>query len=58
MKRSYKDHFSHVKAKEIIKNSSGSHFDPRLVEVFFSEENAFKKFTPNWPTNDRLWKEY
>lgn len=43
MKRSYKDHFSHEKAKGIILNGSGSHFDPRLVDVFLSSENEFIK---------------
>ena len=43
MKRSYKDHFSHDKARNIIMSSAGSHFDPRLVEIFSYREDDFVK---------------
>ena len=41
MKRSYKEAFSHEKTIEIIKKSSGTHFDPSLVEVFYSVNEFF-----------------
>jgi putative two-component system response regulator len=41
--RPYKKAFSHEEAAKIIKESSGSHFDPALVEVFFSISDEFKK---------------
>ena len=37
-KRVYKDAFAHSVASSIIKESSGSHFDPRIVEAFFGTE--------------------
>jgi len=41
-KRPYKEAFSHAKAVDIIKNSSGSHFDPELVKIFLLCENEFE----------------
>ena len=41
-KRVYKEAFSHETSLEIIRTSSGTHFDPLLVEVFSSEENEFR----------------
>jgi putative two-component system response regulator len=32
--RPYKVAFSHEKSVEIIRESSGSHFDPQVVDVF------------------------
>ena len=40
--RPYKKAFSHEEAVEIIKKDSGSHFDPKLVEVFLLVEGKFK----------------
>lgn len=40
-KRVYKPAFSHEKAKSIIIEGDGSHFDPRVVEAFISCENDF-----------------
>lgn len=40
-KRSYKDAFSQEKTDEIIKKEAGEHFDPRLVDVFFSNRKQF-----------------
>jgi len=40
--RSYKQSISHDKAVEIIKNNSGSHFDPEIVRVFLLCENEFE----------------
>ena len=42
MKRSYKEAFSHEKSLGIIKEESGSHFDPNLVEIFISIQDSFK----------------
>ncbi|MGL4868514.1 MAG: HD domain-containing phosphohydrolase [Cetobacterium sp.] len=45
--RVYKEGFSHEKSIEIIKNESGKHFDPEIVNIFleFNEEfdTIFKK---------------
>ncbi|MDR1837448.1 MAG: response regulator [Treponema sp.] len=40
--RSYKSGFTHEKAVEIIKESSGSHFDPKIVDVFLDVSDLFK----------------
>lgn len=40
--RPYKKAFSHEEAVEIIKRDSGTHFDPRLVEIFLNHEKEFK----------------
>lgn len=41
-KRIYKEAFSHEKAKTIILEGSGRHFDPAVVAAFRSTEEAFK----------------
>jgi len=41
--RSYKKAFPHKMAVEIIKDSSGTHFDPELVKMFMMRENDFSK---------------
>ncbi|MCL2078168.1 MAG: response regulator [Oscillospiraceae bacterium] len=41
--RPYKRAFSHEKAVEIIKEDSGSHFDPKVVEAFLNVEDSFRK---------------
>ena len=38
-KRPYKEAFSLEKSFEIIKEGNGSHFDPELVNAFFSIKN-------------------
>ncbi|MDG3088201.1 HD domain-containing phosphohydrolase [Vibrio hannami] len=40
-KRVYKPAFSHEKAKEIILEGSGTHFDPAVVQAFLSVESSF-----------------
>jgi len=40
-KRVYKPAYSHNKARQIIRESSGSHFDPRIVDAFLRIENDF-----------------
>ena len=41
--RPYKKPFTHEDAVEIIKNGSGSHFDPKLVEIFLEHEDKFRE---------------
>jgi putative two-component system response regulator len=40
--RPYKKAFSHDKSVEIIKKDSGTHFDPKIVEVFLSVTDDFR----------------
>ena len=40
-KRLYKEAFSHQKAKKIIVDLKGTHFDPEVVDTFLSLENKF-----------------
>ncbi|MCL2697007.1 MAG: response regulator [Oscillospiraceae bacterium] len=41
--RPYKKAFTHAEALEIIKTSSGSHFDPVLAELFLEYEKEFER---------------
>lgn len=41
-KRSYKESFAEEKVYEIIRESSGSHFDPEIVEAFFQISDVIK----------------
>ena len=38
-RRSYKDGFPFEKAMDIIREGSGSHFDPKIVDAFFSAQD-------------------
>jgi len=40
-KRIYKPAFTHREAIEIIKDESGNHFDPEMVEVFLEIADQF-----------------
>lgn len=40
--RPYKKPFSHEKARTIILESSGSHFDPAIVDAFLAREDQFE----------------
>jgi len=40
-KRSYKDAFSHSRAKDIIVDGRGAHFAPDVVDAFLANENRF-----------------
>jgi putative two-component system response regulator len=40
--RPYKPPFTHEKAVEIIKESSGTHFDPQIVRVFLKVADKLK----------------
>ncbi len=42
-KRVYKPAFSHSKAKEIILEGDGTHFDPRVTQAFIDCEEEFKQ---------------
>ena len=42
-KRPYKNPFSHEQAVEIIKNDSGTHFDPHIVKAFLNVADDFEK---------------
>lgn len=42
-KRVYKDAFSHEKSCQLIKEASGKHFDPLLVEMFIKNQTQFEK---------------
>jgi putative two-component system response regulator len=46
--RVYKPAFSHEKAMEIIKEMSGTHFDPEVVEVFLKINETFKNIAQNY----------
>ena len=41
-KRVYKPAYEHERAKEIILNSRGSHFDPVIVDAFLRREDDFR----------------
>ncbi len=41
--RFYKEAFSHKKAREIIVNLKGTHFDPDVVDAFLAHEEIFKR---------------
>ncbi|MBQ9765016.1 MAG: HD domain-containing protein, partial [Lachnospiraceae bacterium] len=45
-KRSYKDGFSKEKSLNIIKESAGTHFDPKIVEVFVEQIEEIEKVQP------------
>ena len=53
-KRCYKDAFSFEKAMSIIKESAGSHFDPKVVEAFVSAEEEVRQIAENF---DKLRRE-
>lgn len=42
-KRVYKPAFSHEKARDIIVDGKGTHFDPAIVDAFISRETEFKQ---------------
>jgi putative two-component system response regulator len=42
-KRCYKEPFSHQECSDIIRQSSGQHFDPDLVRIFCDAEDAFRQ---------------
>lgn len=46
-KRSYKEPFSHERARAIIVGDRGRHFDPDVVDAFLAREEAFKSTRSN-----------
>lgn len=53
-KRSYKDAFTHEHASRIITDSSGSHFDPRVVEAFSRRAEEFEEISKLFAGNSEL----
>lgn len=51
-KRTYKDSFSHEKSCGIIREGNGTHFDPALVEAFFSLESEFARISEQQNFNE------
>lgn len=49
--RVYKPAFSHEKAKGIILQGKGTHFDPQIVEAFLECENEFMQIARNYQDN-------
>ena len=51
--RPYKKGYSHEEAVEIIKNGRGTHFDPKLCDIFLQNEKEFEsaKINLNDPNN-------
>ncbi|WP_455199530.1 HD domain-containing phosphohydrolase [Kaarinaea lacus] len=47
-KRVYKPAFPHDRAKEIILEGKGTHFDPRVVEAFLETEQEFQKIASEY----------
>jgi len=54
-KRPYKEPFSYEKAYEIMKQDSGSHFDPKLLDLFFQiVPNLYKEINSYIDVNGKL----
>ncbi len=51
-KRVYKPAFSHNKAVEIIKNGSGQHFDPLIIEAFDVVHEQFREIALRYLDSD------
>lgn len=47
-KRSYKEPFSFEQALDIIREGSGSHFDPKVVEAFLAAEDECRKIAESF----------
>jgi len=55
-KRSYKEPFSFDKAMEIIKEGSGTHFDPKVVESFIHMRDTIKSVADEYSKiNNKLY---
>ncbi|MBD1558344.1 HD domain-containing protein [Vibrio sp. S9_S30] len=52
-KRVYKPAFSHEKAKGIILEGTGKHFDPEVVEAFLNVEDEFKQIAAHYKDNEQ-----
>jgi putative two-component system response regulator len=51
-KRAYKPSFSKEEAYQLIKEGAGKHFDPDIVEAFFSEIDTIEEVKANYPTGE------
>ena len=51
-RRPYKKAFSHLTAVEIIRNSSGTQFDPEITEVFLQREQDFRRIAAELADSD------
>lgn len=56
-KRVYKDAYSHERAKSIILDGSGSHFDPNVIDAFLAEEEEFVDIRARYQDNDNAQME-
>ena len=54
--RIYKPAFSHEKARDIIIEGSGSHFDPAVVEAFIALEDTFQEIAATFSKPERILK--
>ncbi|MDH5511415.1 MAG: HD domain-containing protein, partial [Nitrospinota bacterium] len=52
-KRVYKEAFSHDKAREIIVEGRGGHFDPELVDAFLAIEHKFVDIARRYADGDQ-----
>lgn len=50
-KRVYKDAMTHEKAKSIISEGTGKHFDPQVIEAFLAQEDLFIKIASEFSDN-------
>jgi len=53
-KRVYKPAFSHEKAKSIILEGNGTHFDPQVVEAFLECEEEFVHIAHNYQDQEAM----
>ncbi|ERP39157.1 HD-GYP domain-containing protein [Chitinivibrio alkaliphilus] len=53
MKRPYKDAWPLDKAFDLIKHDRGTHFDPRLVDIFFSIKDEILTIKVEWDDKER-----
>ena len=53
-KRVYKKAFSHEKARDIILEDTGSHFDPDIVRAFLENENRFVKIREQYMAREEF----
>ena len=51
-KRVYKPAFSHEKARQIILEGKGSHFDPDIVDAFVAAESEFIRTAQHYNDDD------
>jgi CHASE2 domain-containing sensor protein len=52
-RRVYKPAFSHHKAREIILEARGTHFDPDVVDAFLEEEETFRRIASDFADTEK-----